>query len=491
MRVLLTLASSSVTGPAERMLGDARVLREAGHEVTIALDTRRPGNLGAACHALELPIADEIKLSRISGPWESWRDVVALRRRLVGGVDLVHTHFSHDHHLALLAARGLRARARIVRSLESEASGSRWALRRTDGIEVPSEPLAQSLRCRGGSGERSPSCQVRSIRRGSVAEERPSSVARPTWGRGPGMSHLSGSSPGLGPERRHGELIEAFARVVEREPRARLAIIGRGEGLPALEQQAAKLGLKERCLFAGYWAGDDLVAAYRGLDVAVWLANGNEIGGARSVLEAMAIGVPVVAYATPPMDRAARRMVARCWSPPVTSSMLAVGPCQSWFRTLQRGRRSEGAPGNGCWTGMSGDSAAQLSSSSTRARVDVSPPAELRIAAVPCPALPSMNASWFAPPVEHGWDSPRGATQSHAAVAEGSIQSGRGSRSYWSRRRALRTWPRGGIACSRWAWPARRAATTGAGAVRWATTAVLGGDLAPETVLAAVCEQLQ
>ena len=38
-----------------------------------------------------------------------------------------------------------------------------------------------------------------------------------------------------------------------------------------------------------------------GLDVAVWLAPGND-GGARGVLEAMAVGLPVVAYDRPPMS---------------------------------------------------------------------------------------------------------------------------------------------------------------------------------------------
>ncbi len=296
MRALLTLASSSVTGPAERMLGDAQVLQAAGHDVTIAFDTRRPGNLREACQARQLAIAEELRLSRISGPWESWRDIAALRRRL-GGVDLVHTHFSHDHHLALLAARGLRARVRIVRSLESETTGSAWALRRTDGLEVPFGALARSERLRGAQDRIA-------VLPGAVDPEQfspgRSSRLRERLG-------VSADAPLIGivsrikPERRHADLVEAFARVVAAEPRARLAVIGRGEGQGVLERQVAHLGLQSACLLAGYWSGADLIEAYRGLDVAVWLASGND-GGARGVLEAMAVGLPVVAYAVPPMD---------------------------------------------------------------------------------------------------------------------------------------------------------------------------------------------
>ncbi len=296
MRVLLTLASSSVTGPAERMLGDAEVLKAAGHEVTIGFDTRRPGNLRDACRARNLPIAEELKLSRVSGPWESWRDVVALRRRLVTDVDLVHAHFSHDHHVALLAARGLRARVRIVRSLESETTGSAWALRRTDGLEVPFEELARSERLRLTGRV--------SVLPGAVDAARfapgRSLKLRDRLGMAPDAP-LIGIVARLRLERLHSELIEAFGRVIVRVPQARLVIVGRGEGQEALERQVADLGLAKVCLFAGYWAGDDLVEAYRALDVAVWLANGND-GGARGVLEAMAVELPVAAYATPPMN---------------------------------------------------------------------------------------------------------------------------------------------------------------------------------------------
>ncbi|MBS2025101.1 MAG: glycosyltransferase family 4 protein, partial [Deltaproteobacteria bacterium] len=49
-----------------------------------------------------------------------------------------------------------------------------------------------------------------------------------------------------------------------------------------------------RIHFGGYHAGDALLDAYRALDVAVWLREGND-GSCRGVLEAMACGVPVIA----------------------------------------------------------------------------------------------------------------------------------------------------------------------------------------------------
>ena len=297
MRVLLTLASSSVTGPAERMLGDAITLQEAGHRVTVAVDTRRPGNLLEACQANGLDVAPELRLSRVSGPWEAWRDVRRLRRRMRAGVDLVHAHFSHDHHLTLLAARGLRQGMRIVRSLESDATGNAFALRHTDGIEVPFQALAGVARLR-------PLHERIAVLPGAIDPSRfsPGRSSRLRTALGVAFdAPLIGIVSRIKPERRHADLVEAFARMAQEVPQARLAIIGRGEGLPALQRHVARLGLRERALFAGYWAGGDLVEAYRGLDVAVWLASGND-GGARGVLEAMAVGLPVVAYDAPPMD---------------------------------------------------------------------------------------------------------------------------------------------------------------------------------------------
>lgn len=298
MRVLLTLASSSMTGPAERLLGDAELLRAEGHEVTVACDTG-PGNLVEIATGRGFPVASELRLSRRSGPLEMLRDVAALRRRLRAGVDLVHAHFSHDHHMVLLAARGLGPGLRIVRSLETEQSGSRWALRRSDGLEVPCQAVLAAPRL------------ARFRREGRVVAIA-SAVDPARFSAGPSnrlreQLNLSATTPLVGivarikPERRHADLLAAFVQVGRVLPSAVLAIIGRGEGLPAIEAQVAALGLSGRVRFAGYWARDELVEAYRGLDVAVWLALGND-GGARGVLEAMAVGLPVVAYDLPPMS---------------------------------------------------------------------------------------------------------------------------------------------------------------------------------------------
>jgi glycosyltransferase involved in cell wall biosynthesis len=94
------------------------------------------------------------------------------------------------------------------------------------------------------------------------------------------------------PERGHRTLLRAFARALAVCPEAWLVLVGRGDDEAALRALAAQLS--PRIVFGGYLRGPGLVEAYRALDVAIWLREGND-GGCRGVLEAMACGKPVVA----------------------------------------------------------------------------------------------------------------------------------------------------------------------------------------------------
>jgi glycosyltransferase involved in cell wall biosynthesis len=87
-------------------------------------------------------------------------------------------------------------------------------------------------------------------------------------------------------------LIEAFARVVATHP-ATLEIVGDGRMRPALEAQAARLGLGDRVVFAGWQPQAEAACRLREADALV-LPSLYECGGA-VVLEAMACGLPVIA----------------------------------------------------------------------------------------------------------------------------------------------------------------------------------------------------
>ncbi|HEX7622268.1 MAG TPA: glycosyltransferase family 1 protein, partial [Anaeromyxobacteraceae bacterium] len=63
MKVLELLSSPVWTGPAEPMAAVAAFLRGRGHEVEVAVDTRRPGDLRERLRGLGFTVRDDLALS--------------------------------------------------------------------------------------------------------------------------------------------------------------------------------------------------------------------------------------------------------------------------------------------------------------------------------------------------------------------------------------------------------------------------------------------
>ncbi len=113
MRILHVVAGAKWTGVAAVVCDWTRALAAAGLEAQFAFVGQSPlsRRLGAAGWARPL-------LSRPHGPGGLLRDAPALRATLAReSFDVVHAHLTHDHALAVLAARGSGARAKVVRTL--------------------------------------------------------------------------------------------------------------------------------------------------------------------------------------------------------------------------------------------------------------------------------------------------------------------------------------------------------------------------------------
>lgn len=111
---------------------------------------------------------------------------------------------------------------------------------------------------------------------------------RATLGVGPGQPVLTAVAE-LIPRKRHEDLLRAFAALAR--PDAVLALAGSGPLEAALRAQAEALGIASQVRFLG-WQAD--VEGLMGSSDAVLLVSAQE-GLPRSVMEAMAVGVPVIA----------------------------------------------------------------------------------------------------------------------------------------------------------------------------------------------------
>jgi glycosyltransferase involved in cell wall biosynthesis len=285
MRILHLLASPFFSGPAENVALLAQAQREAGHEVTVAVDRRRkdvPAEEPAVPRFRELGLLDEgsLELSVKSPPWKMWSDLRGLRKR---EVDVVHSHFSHDH---LLARWGRPRGAVLVRSLHAPRS-LRASLPAADAYTVPASQLLARLKEQGRTAQVLPALVDARFR---PAEDR--AALRRELG-------LTGA-PVLGmvstfqPSRRHAVGMEAFALYRKQRPGARFVLVGDGGLLEATRRQASELGLTDAVTFAGYQQGEAFVRWLQALDEVWVLGLGND-WSARAAAQARACGVRVVA----------------------------------------------------------------------------------------------------------------------------------------------------------------------------------------------------
>jgi glycosyltransferase involved in cell wall biosynthesis len=165
--------------------------------------------------------------------------------------------------------------------------------RRAQTTLVPTGQLAGELNDLGVH-------DVRVLRRGvdtaRFHPERRDEALREGWGAGADTPVVL-SVGRVAPEKNLHVVIEAYRALARRVPQARCVIVGDGPGRAALEAANPDV------IFAGTRRGDDLAAFYASADLFVFPSLTETFGNV--VLEAMASGIPVVAYA----EAAAREFI--------------------------------------------------------------------------------------------------------------------------------------------------------------------------------------
>jgi 1,2-diacylglycerol 3-alpha-glucosyltransferase len=223
-------------------------------------------------------------LIHIQTPFIAHRAGVRLARRLgLPVVESYHTYFEEYfyHYIPFLPQRLLRYAARRL---------SRAQCNRLDGMVVPSQAMLDVLREYGVS---------------APAQVIPTGIDLARFAHGDGAAFrarwgIAAERPVLlfvgrvAFEKNIGFLFEALLRVRLRHPNTLLVVCGEGPALPSLRRRAAALGLAANVLFVGYLReAGDLCDCYAAADIFVFASHTETQG--LVLLEAMALGVPVVA----------------------------------------------------------------------------------------------------------------------------------------------------------------------------------------------------
>ena len=296
LTVLHLAANRWWTGSADPVIRLVAALRERGHHALLGMI---PGDrFEAKAREAGLEPVGGLQLCARGDPFALARDVTRIRAVVAEeGVDIVHTHHSHDHWLAVLSTvvgsgRGRVPVVRTFHNLRSVRRGvvARALYRRTAAVFAVSRQI--EVRCRDVG---LPPTRVRwipgmaDLPRFSPDERGEAIREEFKLGTSPVIATVSR----LAANRGHEQLLAGFRLLLGRLPEARLLLVGKGETRARLEALVHELGLGDRVIFTGY-RDRDLPLVVGAADCFALMAAGSD-DSCRAALEAMAAGRAVVA----------------------------------------------------------------------------------------------------------------------------------------------------------------------------------------------------
>ena len=287
------------------------------------------------CKELEVLGVDVVRLRAVG------RSLVRLALALGSHVrrtrpDVIHTHLFDADLVGTLVARacGVRCCSTIHSGTFFDARRHRWRYRCLALLVSRFFPVSQALsdvlvqRCRV------PAARAHVIRNGiDMTRFAPSPARDGAVTRGPIIGTLARLIPSKGIR----ILLDAIPHLLQKYPEALLLVGGGGEEQEALERQARALGIADRVVFVG--PVQDPRDFYSRLDVFV-LPSLDEAFGL-VVLEAMAMGLPVIGTRVGGVPEVLTHGVNGWLVEPGDSAVLAAGLRTLWADPILRRRVAE------------------------------------------------------------------------------------------------------------------------------------------------------
>jgi len=218
--------------------------------------------------------------------------------------DIIHCHKSNAHLMGFLS-RGISKPPAIVRSCYDPDGlphdfRSRLLLKfGTEGMVVINEKSRQLAIARNGLSPEAMQVIEPGIDLDRFSPQRKISEDPLRFGLKPD-AFVIGVVSRIREARRLDISLKAIQVLAGAHPQLQLLLVGRGRDGAVervVEVPAREMDILDRVVLAGYCDGDRLVAAYRAMDVLVYPSPGSD-KSCRTVREAMAAGIPVIAPAT-------------------------------------------------------------------------------------------------------------------------------------------------------------------------------------------------
>ena len=289
--ILHTESSTGWAGQEMRIILEAREMKKLGHHIIIAA---QPGS--GIIPAIEREGFDKEILSMKK------KDFITSIIQFVTiiskhNVDIVNTHSSWDSWIASIAARISSRKPIIIRTRHLSTPVSKGLLSRMVYQYLPHLVITtgNSIREALININRFPHDKIVSIPTGvdlDVFCPRPvNNELRSKFGI-PKEGKAIGTIAALRSWKGHDYLLEAAKILIEKRKDTKFVIAGNGPRYNHLVEKAKSMGITNHVLFLGY--RDDIPDILSMLDVVVLPSYANE-GVPQSILQAMAMGKPVVA----------------------------------------------------------------------------------------------------------------------------------------------------------------------------------------------------